>query len=154
MLYRSNTNSESPDTTEGLPLDSINRKASAYGGTYDQLENETEDDNSLQTALSTSVDNILKNETIMDFYKKNKYAKKTWGVILKELFKFLIVGLGTLGIPVLLFIESLDDYEWVCLWGNSYCGSSEDYDKLLMHKLLITILFNICPVLIKIEEVL
>lgn len=128
-------------------MGNINRKPSGYGGAYDHLDHEPEDDNSLQTALSNSADNILKNETIMAFYKNSKERTKL--TMVKQYFKMGLVTLGGFGIPILLFIESLDDYEWICLWEN--CGN---YNKLSISKLWISIAFNICAILLKTEDIL
>ena len=134
-------------------MKSINNKCSKYGSAYSQLDNKpdedkADEDTTLQTALSNAADNILKNETIKSFYKTNKVPENKR----KEGIKMFIKGFGAIVILITLFLESLDDYEWVCVIGKSSCGSEEKYNHLANGKLIVTIIYNLCAVCLHIEN--
>ena len=129
-------------------MESINSKCSKYGSAYSQLDNKPDEDTTLQTALGNAADTILENNTIITFYNTNK----TCGG--KKIIKKVLKTFGALGIPILLFLETLDDYEWVCVFGKSNCGSKEDYTHLTIWKLLVSIIFTLCTVCLHIEGLL
>lgn len=142
------------NSTSNLLSNSTDSNPSNYGagsqqGSGNNSNNEPlpTDSGDWRTALKKAVDYISMDNHIDVFYNRNSSKAKI--CIRKG-----IVAFGKLFVFLLLLIESLDNYEWVCVWKVFGCESLKDYNDLSIYKLLATFFFNICILSCKIESVL
>ena len=52
--------------------------------------------------------------------------------------------LATLALVPLVYMQTLDVYEWICIRGEEFCGTPEKQTNLSIYKTAITLTLNFC----------
>ena len=74
---------------------------------------------------------------IINTYKKiSKYYRERSSII--KYVEFALQVIATAVFPILLYMQSFDDYEWICISGTTFCGKSENFNTLSEIRITIT----------------
>ena len=75
-------------------------------------------------------------DKISSKYKKSKYYRKRSSII--KYVEFALQIIATAVFPIMLYMQSFDDYEWICISGTRFCGKSENFNNLSKVRIAIT----------------